>query len=182
MDKKSSNENLDNTSKILNQVSFFSNSHLDAEEINEIDDVDENLNDESQKKKKISDSSNGEEEEEEEEEEGEEDDDHKQDVNFISEIYQKFMFKNAEKIVPKENASHAVDLIQSDDTFEEKAVDVEDDQQAEDEKDDDDDKEEESHSIYSQWSKQFNSKNDISKKENNKFSKSFEVKNIRSHL
>jgi hypothetical protein len=181
LDKKSSNENLDNTSKILNQVSFFSNSHLDAEEINEIDDEDENLNGESQKKKKIFDSSNGEEGEEEEE-----DDDHKQDVNFISEIYQKFMFKNAEKIVPKENVNHAVDLIQSDDTFEEKAVDVEDDQQVADEKDDDDDdddddKEEESHGIYSQWSKQFNSKNDMGKKENNKFSKSFEVKNI-NHL
>ena len=41
MDKKSSIENLDNTSKILNQVSFFSNSHLDADEIKDIDDEEE---------------------------------------------------------------------------------------------------------------------------------------------
>ena len=173
IDKKSSNENLDNTSKILNQVSFFSNSHLDAEEINDIDEIDENLNDESHKKKNIGDSLNGDEDEEDEEhEENGEDDDHKQDVNLISEIYQKFMFKNAEKILPAHNVEKGVDLVQSDDTYEEKEVEL----------DDDNDEDDVSQGIYSQWSKQFNSKNDICKKENNKFSKSFEVKYLKFKL
>ena len=140
-------------------MSFFSNSHLDAEEINDIDEVDTDLNDASDKKKIDIDESNY-------ENEIDDDDDHKKDVNLISEIYQKFMFKNGEKILPAENSvENVVGLAQSDDTYDEKAAD-------EDNNDEEDDV---SQGIYGQWSKQFNSKNDINKKEINKFSKSFEV-------
>ena len=175
---------MDNTSKILNQVSFFSNSHLDAEEIKDIDDVDEDFNIEcnkesGQKEKRVVESSNG----EEDEDNGDDDDDHKKDVNFISELYQKFMFKNVQKAMPTSDVvSHQADIIHSDDTFEDKVDDEEEDN------DEENDQEDESESIYSQWSKQLNSKPEFikqskkkvdSKNENNKFSKSFEVGNAK---
>ena len=175
LDKKSSTATLDNdnTSKILNQVSFFSNSHLDADEIKDTDDEDLPADFVARKEVAVESAADmtaaaGECSVTDEDQ----DDDHKKDCNFISELYQKFMFKS--KKVPFAEAEDA-NLINSDDTSsDEKIV------------DDADEEEDEEESTYSQWSKQYHSKNEVAyennkknvdkHKDNNKFSKSFEVK------
>lgn len=110
-----------------------------------------------------------------------EDDDHKQDCNFISELYQKFMFKSVQnKKVPPCGDVEDENFVNSEDTSDDKGID--DDEEVEDGYEDLEEVEEEENT-YSKWSKQYNSKNEIGNennsnknKENNKFSKSFEVK------
>lgn len=152
----------DYTSKILNQVSFFSN--LDGDEI-----------DNSKEKLQTEETVN------EEEEVEDDDDDHKKDCNFISELYTKFVFNNLNKNSKNENN-------ESCDSYDEQVASV---TVANDNTNlsNEDNNEEDDKKLYKEWSEKFreqqtsdNSVNDENKsdagdisKRNNKFSKSFEV-------
>jgi hypothetical protein len=181
-EEDNNNNNVDNTtSKCLNQVSFFSNSHLDADEIKEDITVEEN---EIAAAVRTTTKTSTTSQDIEPESELESDDDHKQDVNFISELYQKFMFKSGvEKMCPLTSDEARACKNDNESTVEKKER-GESDQDEDQEPREEEEEEEDEESYYSQWSKQFQVKNGThedadtlnnNKEIRNKFSKSFEV-------